>query len=255
MSPQADQLLEIMSEQINSQISQFPDLKAFLNWVNCKAESVMINNFEQQTQFKPVTIRAFYFGLGLSQILSCTGSNFNLVLSFEQNFSRKLHRDFNLKLDLSLFHISNLGDSLEAIQRPALTFHNVINRAIAQGRTIKPELAQELQAMKQQLPSVKEDTNQFWLWWHKQGKDWSNSVNALTIKYRNIGYQWQFNPQQQQALKNYYQTNLLLVDCLNNSCNVSPQIEQKLEAQLLKLAEANQTESQDMVLMLQPSIA
>ncbi|MGL5792896.1 MAG: NACHT domain-containing protein, partial [Waterburya sp.] len=255
MSPQADQLLEIMSEQINSQIAQFPELKVFLDWVNCKTESVIINNFEQQSQFKPVTIRAFYFSLGLSQVLGCTGSDFNLVLSFDQNFSRKLHRDLNLKLDLSLFHISNLGDSLEAIQRPALTFHNVVNRAIAQARTIKLELAQELQVVKQQLPSVKEDTNQFWLWWHKQGKDWSNSINALSIKYRNIGYQWQFNPQQQQALKNYYQTNLLLVDCLNNSLNVSPQIEQKLEYQLLKLTEDNQTESQDMVLMLQPSIA
>lgn len=255
MSPQADQLLEIMSEQINSQITQFPDLKLFLDWVNCKAESVIINNFEQQAQFKPVTIRAFYFSLGLSQILGCTGSDFNLVLSFDQNFSRKLHRDLNLKLDLSLFHISNLGDNLEAIQRPALTFHNVVNRAIAQAKTIKPELAQELQVVKQQLPSVKEDTNQFWLWWHKQGKDWSNSINALSIKYRNIGYQWQFNPQQQQALKNYYQTNLLLVDCLNNSLNVSPQIKQKLEYQLLRSTETKQTESQDMVLMLQPSIA
>jgi predicted NACHT family NTPase len=255
MSPQAEQMLEIMREQIDSQIAQFPDIKVFLDWVNCKTESVIINNYNQEAQFEPVTVRAFYFSLGLSQILGSTGSNFNLVLSFDPNFSRKLNRDFNLKLDLSLFHISSLGDNLESINLPALTFHNVLNRAIAYAIIIKPELAQELQTMKQQLPSVEEDTTKFWLWWHKQGQAWSNNINSLAIKYRNLGYQWKFNSQQQQALKNYYQTNLLLIDCLNNSLNVSPKAQQKLENQLLKSSVTNQTESQDMALMLQPSIA
>lgn len=131
MSPQAGQLLEIMSEQIKAQITQFPDLRAFLDWVNGKAESVMINDFEQQVQFKPVTIRAFYFSLGLSQILGCTGNNLKLSLSLDPNFSQKLSHNFHLKLDLSLFHLASLVNSLEAIQRPILTFHNVINRAIA----------------------------------------------------------------------------------------------------------------------------
>lgn len=251
MSPQPEQLLKMMSKQINYQITQVSDLKAFLDWVNFKAESVIINNFEQQAQFKPVTIRAFYFSLGLSQILSCTGSNLNLPLSLDPNFSCKLRHNCDLKLDLSLFYVCSLKNSLEAMQCPTLTFHNVINRAIAQAKIIKPELAQELQAIKQQLPGVEENTTQFWLWWHKQGQAWSNKITSLTMKYRNLGYQWQFNSQQQQALKNYYQTNLLLIDCLN----INSKIEQKLETQLLKIPETSQTEAQDMVSILQQSIA
>jgi predicted NACHT family NTPase len=246
MLPQADQLLQVMREQINSQIAQFPDIKVLLDWVNCKAESVIANSYYQPVQFESVTIRAFYFSLGLSQILGCTGNDFSLVLSFDQNFSRKINQDLNLKLDLSLFHVSKLAHNLESIQSPALTFRHVINRAIAHGITIKSELAQELQAMKQELPSVEENTNQFWLWWHKEGQAWLNNINSLTIKYRNLGYQWQFNSQQQQALKNYYQNNLLLVDCLNRSVNISPQIRQQLEHQLLKSTEINQSESQEM---------
>jgi predicted NACHT family NTPase len=255
MSPQVEQLLQIMSEQVNSEIAQFPDIKPLLDWVNCKAESVITNNYAQKAEFEPVTIRAFYFSLGLSQILNCTGNNFSLVLSLDPNFSRKITQDLDLKLDLSLFHISNLAQNLKSIQCHSLTFQHVIDRAIAQAIIIKPELAQELQIIKQQLPSV-EDSNLFWLWWHKEGQAWSNNINSLTIKYRNLGYQWQFTPQQQQALTNYYQNNLLLINCLNCNFNISPQIRQQLRHQLLKSTEINPTNAQEMeILMLQPVIA
>jgi hypothetical protein len=53
------------------------------------------------------------------------------------------------------------------------------------------------------------------------------------IKYRNIGYNWQFNNQQQEALAQYNSANQLLVDCLNSDCYVSREVRQEIEDTLL----------------------
>ncbi len=37
------------------------------------------------------------------------------------------------------------------------------------------------------------------------------------IKYRHLGHDWQFSNQQRDALKQYYDTNSLLLDCLNSN--------------------------------------
>ncbi|MEH2416068.1 NACHT C-terminal helical domain 2-containing protein [Nostoc sp.] len=56
-------------------------------------------------------------------------------------------------------------------------------------------------------------------------------IRDMLIKYRNIGYNLQFNEQQKELLQQYYDVNRLLVDCLNSAAYVTPivrQIEKKL---------------------------
>ncbi|MBC6422118.1 MAG: hypothetical protein GDA43_17375 [Hormoscilla sp. SP5CHS1] len=55
------------------------------------------------------------------------------------------------------------------------------------------------------------------------------------IKYRNIGYDWDFyyNYEQQKLLEKYYDANNLLVDCLNSDCYVSREVRQEIEDTLL----------------------
>ena len=53
------------------------------------------------------------------------------------------------------------------------------------------------------------------------------------IQHRNIGHDWQFSEQQQELLKEYYDANLLLVNCLNSCCNVTPAVRQEIEETLL----------------------
>ncbi|WP_157162605.1 NACHT C-terminal helical domain 2-containing protein [Cylindrospermum stagnale] len=53
------------------------------------------------------------------------------------------------------------------------------------------------------------------------------------IKYRNIGHDWQFTKQQKELLQQYYDANLLLVECLNSNCNVSREVRQHREDTLL----------------------
>ncbi|MEQ9666955.1 NACHT C-terminal helical domain 2-containing protein [Coleofasciculus sp. G2-EDA-02] len=53
------------------------------------------------------------------------------------------------------------------------------------------------------------------------------------IQYRNIGHNWQFSDSQKQLLKQYYDANKLLVDCLNSDCYVSQEVRQEIEDTLL----------------------
>jgi predicted NACHT family NTPase len=238
MSPQADILFQMMSQQIESQIAtQGENIISYMDWVHCKVESVRI-------QALPATvIRAFYFELGLSQIIGNVGSNFSLALSLEPNFSRTINSHTNLGLDLSLCHITNIIQDLDSIPRPALTLERMVKRAIAHAVKIQPELAKELQTLAQKLPSGEENEDQFWLWWHKQGKAWSNNLNSVAVKYRNIGYQWQFDRQQQKSIKQYYQANLLLLDCLNTNSCVSPVVKQTIHQELLTFTKSEDAPS------------
>lgn len=51
------------------------------------------------------------------------------------------------------------------------------------------------------------------------------------IKYRDIGHDWQFSEPQKELLKQYYDANKLLVDCMNNS-EASPEVRQEIEDSL-----------------------
>nr|WP_150111520.1 hypothetical protein [Oscillatoria nigro-viridis] len=55
----------------------------------------------------------------------------------------------------------------------------------------------------------------------------------MMILYPDMGRVWQFSQQQKSLLKNYYDANKLLVDCLNSGCNVSPAVRQEIEETLL----------------------
>ncbi len=250
ISPQADNLFKIMQQQLNSYITEASDIKVFLDWVNCKADSVLSDDSSPSA-----TIRAFYFGLGFSQVMGCIGSNFDLVLKLNPNFGNTIHHNPYLALDLSLFNISNLTDNLELIKCPALTFRRILNRAIANATKIQSELAEELRQLGQQLPHPEENSIQFWQWWHQQGKTWSNRVNSTAAQYRNMGYQWQLNPQQRKSLNQYKRANILVLDCLNNSSSVSFPVRENILAQLLTLTQSDCAKSQKIELMLRQNIA
>ncbi|MEH1842989.1 MAG: hypothetical protein V7L20_30700 [Nostoc sp.] len=66
------------------------------------------------------------------------------------------------------------------------------------------------------------------------------------IEHRNIGHKWQFSSRQAQLLQQYYNSNKLLVNCLNSDCNISEKLRQEIEHNLLlpisKLETANNKE-------------
>ncbi len=64
----------------------------------------------------------------------------------------------------------------------------------------------------------------------------------VTIKYRNIGHNWQFTEEYKSQLRQYYDANKLLVDCLNSSRNLSSTTRAHIEETfLLPIDRANPT--------------
>ncbi len=90
-----------------------------------------------------------------------------------------------------------------------------------------------LQKLKKQLPKIGSYPDKFRDWWQAKGKVWSEQLRDILIKYRNIGYDWQFNEQQKELLKQYYDVNKLLVDCLNSAAYITPRVRREIEETLL----------------------
>lgn len=53
------------------------------------------------------------------------------------------------------------------------------------------------------------------------------------LRHRYIGHDWQFSKKQQDKLRQYYDTNKLLVDCLNSDCYVSRAVRDEISKTLL----------------------
>jgi len=70
-------------------------------------------------------------------------------------------------------------------------------------------------------------------WWKAKGQDWTEQLRVVMISHRNIGQDWHFSYQQRQVLKQYYDANKLLVDCLNSASNVAPAVRSHIEETLL----------------------
>jgi predicted NACHT family NTPase len=70
------------------------------------------------------------------------------------------------------------------------------------------------------------------MWW-QPNKIWIKRLRDVMIKHRNIGHNWQFSKEQKELLKQYYDANKLLVDCLNSCSNVTPAVRSHIEDTLL----------------------
>jgi predicted NACHT family NTPase len=70
-------------------------------------------------------------------------------------------------------------------------------------------------------------------WWHDNGKAWVDKFREIMIQFRNIGYSWEFDKNQDKKLQEYYEANILLVKCLNSASYISDEIRAELEDFLL----------------------
>ena len=141
---------------------------------------------------------ALALDLALNCVLTLAG-NVNLALDLEREFALKRVRDLDCTLDHAL--------------------------------ALEPD--QALQDLKEQLPDPYDDTEILKQWWKANGKAWTEQLKAVMIKYRSIEHDWQFSDEQKKVLKQYYDANKLLVECLNSDCYVSREVRQEIVNTLL----------------------
>lgn len=221
----ADYLLQLIEQRTDALIAQDEQLQGFLSWANHKANTVV-------APYKLVTIRAFYLDIGLARILNLPGGTFDLARALDPTLIRSL--DCSLALDLALDRTLAINQVLGSTVDPQRALHRVLNRAISRAQVAAPELETLLQQLKEEISNQNQSGTEFGVWWKFNGKAWTEQLRAVIISHRNMGQDWQFSSRQKEILKEYYDANKLLVDCLNTDCCLSDTVRQEIEATLLQ---------------------
>jgi hypothetical protein len=253
----ADYLLRFMKQQTDAIAATDEKLQQFLMWVSEKSLSV-------ELPYKPAAVRAFYFAVAIARNIAVT---LDLDLSGDRDLARALnlhidHTDnFDIIVDLNLGRIlarahaltHTLDDAFASnldfdFYRPFAYILNLkldleFKQALQQLKTqlpdpfdvtsyLKDARAQELPLLKTQLPDLYDDEI-FKQWWQANGQAWLMQLREVMISYRNIGHDWHFSYQQMKGLRQYYDANKLLVDCLNRAAHVTPAVREEIEETLL----------------------
>lgn len=250
MLPNSDYLLTSIKEEVDKIVSQDKAIQDCLKWLYKKTTSI-------NHKYKPACVRADYFEPCLEKYLQH-------FLTKDNGLPYDLSIDVSLKIDLGLAIGSNpevqkkmagldygLDRTIDSkfdkdlyfeVQRGKVSDRSEImlryakmpNRALVLDRSLKivrdPQLKQELQNLKAQIPGDPQETEK---WWIENGKTWTENLRNVMIKHRDIGQDWKFTDEQYELLKHYYNANLLLVDCLNSCHYVSRTVREEIENNLL----------------------
>jgi len=177
--------------------------------------------------YKKAALRGFYLRLLLDMDL-------NLPVALDSRLGGDLAPQ--LKIDLSLIRlVSRVTNFLQKPDRQqvlslsfALDIDNVFSK-----NTI---LQKAFQLLKAELPEPENGQDILLQWWESAGKKWKHKLIDLIVEYRKIPVNNQLSPSQKTLLQQYYQGNLLLVNCLQTECRCSPTFRQNLEETLLSPA-------------------
>ncbi len=263
MLPAADRLLALMKRYIDQLMVDFsteePKLQESLTWAQQKSASVYTN-------YKPSSIRALYHVHGTQpSIFICTESqqkvtvhliplhNSTLASAIDCNFASDLKLacgfspvilfDKDLLIDFSLYQALSLSRNFSWMFLPKqeenndriTSFHLVLEYILdcfeeaVQGDDCK--LFIDLQFLRS-MPKL-DNLDSFREWWQQNNKAYVDQLRSDMIKSRNIGHDWQFTETQKEKLRQYYDANQLLVDCLNSGCCVTKATRQYIEDTLL----------------------
>jgi dsRNA-specific ribonuclease len=199
--------LRQMNQEADALVAEDEKLQQLLTWINKKSLSV-------EPYYKPAKVRAFYLALvrllGLAFV-----RNFDPTRSGAKarQFALSFNRAREVALDLAFNHNSNLD--------PA----NVLVCVFA--LDVEPELKQALQRLQAELPDPKADREGFEAWRQANGQAWFEEIRNL------LGHDLQLSDAQKDLLKQYYDANKLLVECLNSARQVSEAVRQEIEETLL----------------------
>jgi predicted NACHT family NTPase len=164
------------------------------------------------------------------------------AFSFARALDPAFARDRTLELDRTLTRALTFARGCDPAFAHAYPFALYTFYACDHALAFEPELkhdtkrsplGESLQQLQAQLPDVDDEEEKLKQWWQNNGQAWAEKLRSVMIEHRNIGHNWQFNYQQQQALEQYNNANQLLIDCLNSDCYVSRKARQEIEDTLL----------------------
>jgi hypothetical protein len=237
MSARADGLITVMKEKTDGiPLTQLSLIK-FLRWVTQKAQQVKAQQVKAQrvkANLSDYFVRAFYYMYSFSKDEIISPLN-----------SKPMHHP-EMEMDRVLIGSSN---TLKRALKPSLTDFERLERL----HQIKLDLQRiepivgstaydDPTAFQPQWVALMRDLNLLIELpasdgWMDALNQWVTQFRHWIIAYRNIGYEWNFNAVELEMLQEYYNANKLLMDCLQNDCYVSRQVQNKIKKTLFTLPE------------------
>jgi hypothetical protein len=215
------------------------NLQLFLEWLKKKTDSV-------QTNYKINGMRAYYTYLGLHSFAHYLERNPQVRRTRSRAHAHflslkdvlEVSRDLAFAIDSKLSHDINF-DSISIIENDLILDRDLSRNLV---RDYDVEIAHSLklnvlvnvlQKLKDKaLPTEHIDCQLVSQYWKSNREEWNQELHQICIDHRNIGHDWQFTKKQADLLKQYYEANLLLVECMNRS-HVSEQVREEIEATML----------------------
>lgn len=219
----ADELLQLMKQQIDRLATTNEKLEDFLNWLIEKSSTI-------KGAYHPASVRAFYFTIALPPEHPLARTQ-NFAISLDPQMAGNLSLD--LALDLALTHALSVSVTITADIFSQRLFALSLALDLEHLLTDEPSLQTSLKLLKNQLPSPKQGREALKMWWQTHGEGWIRKLRTLIIGSRQIGHAWQFSPEEWQNLQQYWYANQLLLDCLNSATNMTPNVRQSIENTLL----------------------
>ncbi|BAZ51502.1 putative signal transduction protein containing Nacht domain [Nostoc sp. NIES-4103] len=218
----ADNLLQLMKQNIDKLAIQNAQLYELLSWLKQKSSTV-------STSYHPAGVRAFYFSIALplEHPLNC---NQALAISLDHRLAGNLAAD--LGLDLALTHALAVSLTITSDIFPQRFSSLSLALDLRHLLAAQPSLQKSLQNLRNQLPLPSQGRDILKAWWEANGKTWTKELQTLMLTNRQIGYNWQFNQQDLQQLQYYWDANKLLLDCLNRANNVTVKMRDWIENNL-----------------------
>ncbi|MEA5500671.1 NACHT domain-containing protein [Limnoraphis robusta] len=225
----ADCFLLNLKSSIDLLVENSEEFQKFLLWLYHKVDSIKIRASPN------LAIKIFYF---------CAESIYSFGIFYEAQLIemvKEFHVDIQcepeIDLDYELYMLHDLSDCLCFLPKDAIiTSIDDICKHYTLSSDIKMKLQNlktELNNLLREFPDPCQEPEKFQKLWASVRQKWCEDLRSLMIMWRNIGHKWDLNLAEQDLLEQYYDANLLLVECLNSDCYVSREVRQEIEETLL----------------------
>ena len=249
MSPNADRLLLLIKETIDSILATNDKLQQFLLWTTEKSAS-------EENSYKSFICRALYFAIALYQYIDssliltvknhdenpykspelvCKGDLVRECWFYLEAIDRDELPEFVLSHTVFVESYFTLAFAIIQIQQESdYSFSALMDFA----DYLNPKLWKKMQTLKENLPNPNGDRDKFKQWWRTEGQAWADKLKEILIQYLNMGLNWKLSPQDIMLLERYECANSFLVEYLNSDCYVSRDVREYIQDTfLLPIAE------------------
>jgi len=216
-----EQMLSFLKTKVDSYLSKDNKFQKFLSWLVKKSNLV-------HTPCKPASIRAFYFGMEFGE-LCMTGPDLEFDTTLFSKLSHipddvhPLEYGYNdISIDFSFAYTiaaSSKGYVYSEFAMPECS------------DVLENDFIEELKKIIKEVPDYDSDKHDAWQ--EQYAVIWLEKYRKLVIKYRQLGYIWEFTDCEKEALNTYYNANITLLDYLYKDSRISDQFKERIQGELL----------------------